>query len=123
MEKDCINGYVGAQRADGSNVLLDWIHKNGLEQLVVVGICTDICVLDPVLTLLSARNAAQVDTGGLKDVIVYEPGCSTYDLPESVQKQLGLPVTAIHPQEIAHHTALYFMQARGAIVANKLSLA
>jgi nicotinamidase-related amidase len=120
IRKDCINGYIGAQRPDGTNQILDWIRTNDIEQVVVVGICTDICDLDFVVTLLSARNSDNVDTGKLKDIVVYEPGTSTYDLPESAQKALGLPVTAIHPQKITHHAALYFMQSRGAVLANKL---
>jgi nicotinamidase-related amidase len=123
VRKDCINGYIGAERGDGTNRLLDWIRDNGIEQVVVTGICTDICDLDFVVTLLSARNSDKVDTGRLKDIVVYEPGTSTYDLPESVQKKLGLPESAIHPQKITHHAALYFMQARGAVLANRLNLA
>jgi nicotinamidase-related amidase len=123
IRKDCINGFIGAQRPDGTNQVLEWLKANDIEQVIVTGICTDICDLDFVVTLLSARNSDKVDTGKLAEIVVYEPGTSTYDLPEAVQKQIGLPATAIHPQEITHHAALYFMQARGAVVADRLKLA
>jgi hypothetical protein len=32
VHKDCINGYIGAIQADGSNVLVDWIQTNKVEQ-------------------------------------------------------------------------------------------
>ncbi len=122
IPKDCINGYIGATRKDGSNQVLEWLLKYDLEQTVVTGICTDICDLQFVQTLLSARNAANIDTGRLKDVVVFEPATSTYDLPEDVVRKIGLPESAIHPQKIAHHTALYLMQGSGAVLANRLKL-
>lgn len=33
MEKDCINGFVGGMRADGSNVVVNWIKDNGLKEV------------------------------------------------------------------------------------------
>ena len=33
MEKDCINGFVGGMRADGSNVVVNWIKGNGLKEV------------------------------------------------------------------------------------------
>jgi hypothetical protein len=32
VRKDCINGYIGAIQSDGSNVLVDWIQTNKVEQ-------------------------------------------------------------------------------------------
>ncbi|HVJ42680.1 MAG TPA: isochorismatase family protein [Dongiaceae bacterium] len=121
MRKDCINGYIGAEQADGRNIVRDWIARHGLQRVVVVGICTDICVLDFVLTLLSARNHGLV--APLRDVLVYGPGCSTYDLPKEQALALGLPATAGHPQELAHHIGLYVMASRGAILADELVFA
>lgn len=118
MRKDCINGYIGAEQEDGSNVVRDWISRHRLERVVVVGICTDICVMDFVLTLLSARNHGLV--APLRDIIVYGPGCSTYDLPREQAVALGLPATAGHPQPLAHHIGLYVMAARGAVLADEL---
>ena len=56
VRKDCINGFIGAFQQDGSNAVIDWVKDNNVANVLVVGICTDICVMDFVLTLLSARN-------------------------------------------------------------------
>lgn len=119
MRKDCINGYIGAEQEDGSNVVRDWISRHRLERVVVVGICTDICVMDFVLTLLSARNHGLMPT--LADVVVLEPATATYDLPLAATEPLGLPSTAAHPKAETHHMGLYFMAARGALLASELS--
>lgn len=119
MRKDCINGVVGTtDLASGRNWLFDWIAANCIETLVVDGICTDICVLQAVQALLSARNHGM--TGPLREIVVYEPGCATYDLPLDTARDLGLPDTAAHPQMIAHHIGLYLMQSSGAIIADEL---
>ncbi len=117
--KDCINGFVGAiDPQTGRNGVVDWINANKLQAVVVVGICTDICVMDFVLTLLSARNHEMTPT--LQDIVVHEPGCATYDLPLEVARQLGLPDTAAHPQALTHHVGLYLMASRGAILAGSV---
>ncbi|KAA0572894.1 isochorismatase family protein [Azospirillum sp. Sh1] len=121
MRKDCINGVVGTtDLATGRNRLFDWIAANGIETLVVDGICTDICVLQAVQALLSARNHGM--TGPLREIVVYEPGCATYDLPLDTARGLGLHDTAAHPQRVAHHMGLYLMQASGAVIADELLL-
>jgi len=56
VRKDCINGFVGSIAPDGRNRVVDWVNQHKLEAVLVVGICTDICVMDFVLTFLSARN-------------------------------------------------------------------
>ena len=119
IRKDCINGFVGAtDAASGENRMIDWINDHALEAIVVVGICTDICVMDFVLTMLSARNHDM--TPALTDIVVYEPGCATYDLPRDAAVSLGLPETAAHPQDMTHHLGLYFMASRGAVLASSL---
>ena len=117
VRKDCINGFVGAIR-DGRNRVVDWANDNRLAAVLVVGICTDVCVMDFVLTLLSARNHDMMPT--LKDIVVYEPGCATYDLPAATAAELRLPATATHPQMATHHMGLYFMASRGALLAGEL---
>ena len=119
IRKDCINGFIGAIGPDGRNRLLDWITGNRLKAVLAVGICTDICVMDFVLTLLSARNHGMA--GDLEDIVVYEPGCATYDLPLAVARDLGLPDTAAHPQAETHHMGLYVMASRGAVLAGELA--
>jgi nicotinamidase-related amidase len=117
IRKDCINGFVGAIDADnGANLIVSWVNDKRLEAVLVVGICTDICVMDFVLTMLSARNHGLTPT--LADIVVYERGCSTYHLPREATGPLGLPATASHPQDLAHHMGLYFMHSRGARLAD-----
>lgn len=124
LDKDVINGVVGGMRADGGNDVFDWIVRNDLEAVVAVGICTDICVLDAIVTLLSARNH-HIDgkpmLGSLKDVVVLEPGCATYDMTLEQAIAFGLPDTAVHPQAVSHHMGLSIMQFRGAIIASHLA--
>ncbi|MBF0372353.1 MAG: isochorismatase family protein [Alphaproteobacteria bacterium] len=119
LRKDCINGFVGAiDLSTGRNAVVDWINANRLDSVVVVGICTDICVMDFVLTLLSARNHGLMPT--LTDIVVHEPGCATYDLPAEVAAKLGLPATATHPQDAMHHVGLYVMASRGALLTQRV---
>ena len=121
IAKDCINGFIGSIDVNtGNNTLLAWVNQNKLEALVVVGICTDICVMDFVVTMLSARNHDLTPT--LKDIAVYAKGCATYDMTPEMVTQLGLPKTAIHPQDIAHHMGLYTMAERGAFIASAILL-
>lgn len=120
LRKDCINGFVGAISAeDGRNAVVDWINEHDLDAVLVVGICTDICVMDFVLTLLSARNHGM--TPGLNDIVVYDAGCATYDLPRETAVSLGLPETLAHPQGLTHHMGLYFMASRGAVLVSKVT--
>jgi nicotinamidase-related amidase len=119
IRKDCINDFVGAiDLKTGANRLVDWVNVHRLGALVTVGICTDICVMDFVSTVLSARNHGMMPT--LKEVVVYEPGCATYDLPRRSALSMGLPETAAHPQALTHHIGLYVMAARGARLASKV---
>lgn len=120
IRKDCINGFVGAiAPTTGRNRIVDWINDHRLDAVLVVGICTDICVMDFVLTMLSARNHRLTPT--LKDIVVYEPACATYDLPLAATRELGLPATAAHPQDVTHHLGLYFMASRGARLASSVA--
>lgn len=119
IPKDCINGFVGAILPNGMNLFEEWINRHLIETLVVDGICTDICVMDFVLTVLSARNHGILPS--LKDVVVYVPGCATYDWPREIAEMLGKADTFFHPRELTHHMGLYFMASRGAILANSLN--
>lgn len=119
VRKDCINGFVGATRKDGGNAVVDWIAAGRLKQVLVVGICTDICVMDFVLTLLSARNHGMAPP--LEDVLVYDRGCATYDLPRATAEGLGYGAGAAHPQAPTHHMGLYFMASRGARLVSEVA--
>jgi nicotinamidase-related amidase len=120
IRKDCINGFVGAIARDGSNGVVDWVNRHRLDSLLVVGICTDICVMDFVLTMLSARNHDLMPS--LRDILVYESGCATYDLPRETAEAAGLPAEAAHPQDATHHMGLYFMASRGARLVGEVSI-
>lgn len=119
MPKECINGVIGGIRGDGSNVVFDWAKSSGIDRLVVVGICTDICVLNAVTSLLSARTRGFL--GKVEDIIVHEPGCATYDLPLAVARELGLPDTAAHPQDVFHRMGLLVMQNQGALITKDVA--
>ena len=121
VRKDCINGMIGAIQPDGRNLVVDWADEHRLERLLVVGICTDICVMDFVLTALSARNHGLFRT--VKEIYVYEGGCATYDLPRGAAESLGYGAVAAHPQEISHHMGLYFMASRGARLVGSVAFA
>ncbi len=134
VTKDCINLVVGSTTADGRIRFYEWIRRNEIENLIFVGICTEICVAEPVLTLLSARNhvAAHIPTADkprldavqhlrVNDIVVYAPGCASYDLPPETVAALGLPQTATHDADIAHHTGLWLMQSRGAVIADRIA--
>lgn len=118
VRKDCINGFIGAFGDDGTNAVVEWVKANQLTDLLVVGICTDICVMDFVLTSLSARNHDMMP--GLVNIHVYDKGCSTYDLPKEVAIEVGLPEVAAHPQDVTHYMGLYFMASRGANLVTEI---
>ncbi|ONI02498.1 hypothetical protein PRUPE_6G202200 [Prunus persica] len=99
--KDCIDGFLGSVEKDGSNILF-------------VGICIDICVLDFVCTTLSARNRGFLVP--LEDVIVYSHGCATFDIPANTYKDV-----VAHPQELMHHIGLHVAEGRGAKVMSQVS--
>ncbi|XP_076906504.1 nicotinamidase 1-like [Bidens hawaiensis] len=117
--KDCIDGFLGSFEKDGSNVFVGWVKKHQIETILVVGICTDVCVLDFVCSALSARNRGHVKP--IKDVIVYSGACATFDLPLHVAK--NIPDALAHPQELMHHVGLYMAKSRGAKVVSKVSFA
>ncbi|XP_074589210.1 nicotinamidase 1-like isoform X1 [Curcuma longa] len=142
--KDCINGFIGSIEKDGSNVFSNWVKKyeiktvselyktrcagslllasiiflvNFAVQVLVLGICTDVCVLDFVCGTLSARNIGLVPP--LEDVVVYSRGCATYDLP--VQIARNMKGALAHPQDLLHHMGLYMVKSRGARVVHEVS--
>ncbi|XP_050363386.1 nicotinamidase 1 [Argentina anserina] len=115
--KDCIDGFVGSIEEDGSNVFVNWVKSNQIKTILVLGICTDICVLDFVCTTLSARNRRLLEP--LEDVVVYSRGCATFDLPVDVAKSMKDVVA--HPQDLMHHIGLYIAKGRGAKVVSEVS--
>ncbi len=61
-------------------------------------------------------------TPTLKEIVVDTEGCSTFNLTAEMVTHLGLPKTAIHPQNIAHHMGLYTMAQRGAFLASAVTV-
>lgn len=114
--KDCYDGFIGSIQNDGSNVFVNWVKANKIESLLVVGVCTDICVLDFVCSTLSAKTRGLLSP--LQDVVLYSNGCATFDFPVEVAQtsKHGLA----HPQEIMHHMGLYMAKARGAKIVNNV---
>ncbi|XP_050205892.1 nicotinamidase 1 [Mercurialis annua] len=115
--KDCLDGFLGSIQEDGSNLFVDWVKNNQIKIVLVVGICTDLCVLDLIGSALSARNRGMLLP--LEDVIVYSRACATFDLPVHVARTLKNAIP--HPQELMHHIGLYMATARGAKVVSEVS--
>lgn len=116
--KDCYDGYIGSIERDGSNIFVDWVNTNKIKVLLVVGICTDICVLDFVCSTLSAKNRGFLSP--LEDVVVYSRGCATFDFPDHIARNIKDSIA--HPQELMHHVGLYMAKGRGAKIARKVSV-
>ena len=60
VRKDCINGFVRVIGPDERDAVVDLVNTNQIVDLLFSGICTDICVMDFVLTTLSARNHGMI---------------------------------------------------------------
>ncbi|XAR53016.1 Nicotinamidase [Bertholletia excelsa] len=114
--KDCYDGYLGSMEEDGSNVFVNWVKTNMIKTLLVVGICTDICVLDFVCSTISARNRGFLTP--LEEVVVYSRGCATFDFPVSIARNIKDGIA--HPQELMHHVGLYMAKGRGAKIAKEV---
>lgn len=116
--KDCIDGYLSSIEKDGSSVFAGWIGKYQIKTVLVLGICTDICVLDFASSSLAARNIGRVPP--LEDVVIYSEGCATYDLPVEVAR--NIKGAFAHPQDLMHHIGLYMAKGRGAKVVDRVVL-
>ena len=107
LRKDCIDGFVGGiepiyhgTHGTSRNRVVDWVNVHRLRALLVTGLRTDLGVMDFVLAMLSARRHGLMTT--LADIVVLEPATASHD-------------------DRAHHMALYFMAARGALLAGELT--
>ncbi|MBT5039980.1 MAG: hypothetical protein HOM52_15860 [Rhodospirillaceae bacterium] len=85
----------------------------------MVGICTDICVIDLALTLLSARSHNMMPS--LVNIFVYESACSTYDLLRDKAEALILPIFIAHPKETTQYIWLYFMASHDARLVDTIT--
>ncbi|CAN6226683.1 unnamed protein product [Urochloa humidicola] len=116
--KHCIDGYISSIEEDGSSIFADWVGKHQIKTILVLGICTDICVLDFASSALAARNIGRLPP--LQDVVVYSDGCATYDLP--VEVAMDMKGAVAHPQDLMHHIGLYMAKGRGAKVVDRVVL-
>ncbi|XP_057978411.1 nicotinamidase 1-like [Malania oleifera] len=114
--KDCYDGYVGSTEADGSNAFVEWVKTNQIQLLLVVGVCTDICVLDFVCSTLSAKTRGFLSP--LENVVVYSGACATFDIPPHIATNTKHAMP--HPQELMHHIGLYMAKERGAKIAREV---
>lgn len=136
LDKDAINGLVGGlERAGGGlwrSRVTDWAADHDLRCLVLVGDCTDICVSDLAVSLLSARNHGMLTradpdedraayAGAIRgtEIVVYAPGCATYHLDPDDPLPEGQEHLR-HPATVAHHVGLWICQSRGARVASEV---
>ncbi|GAU30541.1 hypothetical protein TSUD_65510 [Trifolium subterraneum] len=101
---------------DGSNVFVDWVKKNKIKTVVVVGVCTDICVLDFVCSTISAKNHGLLKP--LENVVVYSHACATFNVPLEIATNVKGALA--HPQEFMHHVGLYMAKERGAKIAKEV---
>ena len=126
VRKDCINGFVGGiDPRTGRNLVVEWVRAIRPRALLVCGDCTDICVSDLVVTLLSARNHGLLSPVSAEDGDADDPGRRA----RLVADITGLEIAALmhacetfdapgHDRAAAHHAGLWFMGARGATVAS-----
>jgi len=117
--KDCFDGFIGSIEPDGSNVFVDWVTSNNIKTMIVVGVCTDICVLDFVSSTMSAKTRGLLHM--LEDVVIYSNACATFDFPVEVARNSKHGLA--HPQEFMHHVGLYMAKERGAKIASRVSIA
>ncbi len=131
--KDCINGFVGAMRPAGGglwrNLLADWVADNELTSLILCGDCTDICVSDLCVALLSARNHGMLTRADPDDreayvaaitglqIYVHAPACATFDADPDGPMAEGLEALR-HPGPLAHHLGLWICASRGAVIVD-----
>lgn len=138
VDKDCINAFVGSLKVNANDLgnydipYRSYFLRHMLEWrpaiVIVVGDCTDICVSDFVVSLLSARNHGLLTSHSARhrreeyvkaikglDICVYEPGCATYDYDPSYPTDRPR-----HPRAIAHHVGLWTMASRGARILSEI---
>jgi nicotinamidase-related amidase len=77
-----------------------------VDTFIVVGDCTDICVYQLAMHLLTWANARDLEWR----VIVPEDCVQTYDLPLETANQVGAKP---HPGDLLHQVFLYHMALNG----------
>ncbi len=108
--------HVTLIRRDCINRFFNWVTENFLESLLVVGICTEFCVMHLVLTLLSARNHEMMPD--LVDNYMCEDACVIYYVLLGTTENLDLAPSLAHHNAFAQHIGLYFTASRGVQLVN-----
>ena len=113
------------------NLLADWVADNGLTSLILTGDCTDICVSDLCVALLSARNHGMLTNtrDGAEDreayvaaitglqIYVHALACATFDVDPDGPMAEGLEALR-HPGPLTHHLGLWIAASRGAVIVD-----
>jgi nicotinamidase-related amidase len=93
----------------------DWLEANtDLQQVIVVGNCTDLCVYT---LAMHVRLWANAHNHAPFDVIVPENAVQTYDLPVDEAARIG---AFPHPGDFFHWTFLYHMALNGIRVVRRI---
>ena len=92
-----------------------WLEKHPeIDTFIVVGDCTDLCVYQASMYLLTAANARDIE----RRVIIPEVCVNTYDVPVETAK--GSPAEP-HPADLLHKVFLHHMQLNGIEIYKKLT--
>lgn len=89
IEKNSTNGFL-------EESFQDWLKKHDIKHYVIIGCCTDLCVMQFALTLKTHYNRLNREI----DIVVLEDVVETYHLQT-------------HPGDFMHIMALKFMQDMG----------
>ena len=90
-----------------------WLGEHPeITTFIVVGDCTDICVYQAAMHLLTAANACDIE----RRVIIPEVCVSTYDIPVEIAK--GSPAEP-HPADLLHKVFLHHMCLNGIEIYKK----
>ena len=92
-----------------------WLGEHPeITTFIVVGDCTDLCIYQASMYLLTAANALDIE----RRVIIPEVCVSTYDIPVETAK--GFSVEP-HPADLMHKLFLHHMQLNGIEIYKELT--
>jgi len=92
----------------------EWIRRNpSIHTFIVVGDCTDLCVYQTAMHLITSANAMDID----RRVVLPENCVETYDLPIDAAIKLGAEP---HAGDFLHRLFLYHMHLNGVEIYKKL---
>lgn len=115
---DELQPYVNEQKViEKNSTNAAWVMNfkdlmNTYNEFIVVGCCSDICVMQLAISLQTFIHEYNYD----KQVIVYADACATYDIPvpENITEFTNVLTNRIyHPAKLYHQAALTMMQMAG----------